>query len=160
VLHKSFATLFRELIDGPGQHGAWMLNGGDVGLLRSLDGLAAEDASAVPLAGGASIAAHVEHLRFGLSLMNRWARGEQDPWSSADWAASWRCVTVDDQEWVALRAAFGREAQAWLEALATPRECSETELNDVIGSVAHLAYHMGAIRQMNRSIRGPLADGG
>ena len=52
-----------------------VLNGGDTGLLRSLDHLSAAAASA-PSAGGPSIAAHVEHLRYGLSLMNRWAAGE------------------------------------------------------------------------------------
>jgi hypothetical protein len=31
------------------------------------------------------------------------------------------------------------------------------ELNGVIASVAHLAYHLGAIRQIDRSIQGPKA---
>jgi hypothetical protein len=38
------------------------------------------------------------------------------------------------------------EATRWLNALRTPREATERELNVVIGSVAHLAYHLGAIR--------------
>ena len=32
------------------------------------------------------------------------------------------------------------------------------ELNGMIGSVAHLAYHLGAIRQIDRSIGGPAAS--
>jgi hypothetical protein len=32
------------------------------------------------------------------------------------------------------------------------------ELNGVIASVAHLAYHLGAIRQIDRAIRGPSAE--
>ena len=39
-----------------------------------------------------------------------------------------------------------------------PREMSDVELNSVIGSVAHLAYHLGAIRQIDRSIQGPKAE--
>jgi hypothetical protein len=31
----------------------------------------------------------------------------------------------------------------------------EIELNGIIGSVAHLAYHLGAIRQINQTLRGP-----
>jgi hypothetical protein len=31
------------------------------------------------------------------------------------------------------------------------------ELNGVVASVAHLAYHLGAIRQIDRSIQGPKA---
>jgi hypothetical protein len=155
-LHRSLETLFRELIDGPDATAAWMLNREDVGLLGSLDKLTASAASAVP-AGGASIAAHVDHVRYGLSLMNRWSHGEPDPWSTADWTASWNRSVVNDEEWAALRQTLGAEARSWLDTLRAPRDYSETELNDVIASVAHLAYHFGAIRQIDRSIRGPLA---
>src|SRR5262245_13741915 len=63
-LHQSLETLFRELIDGPDANAAWMLNAGDTGLLRSLAALSAAAASTMPKAGGASIAAHVDHLRY------------------------------------------------------------------------------------------------
>ena len=157
MLPRSLDTLFRELIDGPDATAAWMLNGGDVGLLRSLDKLSATAASAAPVAGAATIAAHVEHLRYGLSLMNRWSQGERDPWSTADWTASWKRSVVNDQEWAALRQALATEARGWLQALSSPRDYNEMELNGVIASVAHLAYHFGAIRQIDRSTRGPLA---
>jgi len=155
TLHRSLETLFRELLDGPDVTAAWMLNGGDAGLLRSLDKLTAAAASAAPAAGGASIAAHVDHVRYGLSLMNRWRHGERDPWSTADWTESWNRSVVNDEGWVALRQALGAEARSWLETLSAPREYSEIELNGVISSVAHLAYHFGAIRQIDRTIRGP-----
>ena len=157
TLHRSLETLFRELIDGPHENAAWMLNAGDAGLLRSLDQLTASAASATPVDGGASIAAHVDHLRYGLSLMNRWSQGEHDPWSTADWTASWSRSVVNDQEWVALRQALAAQTRTWLDTLRARRDYSETELNGVMASVAHLAYHFGAIRQIDRSIRGPLA---
>jgi hypothetical protein len=157
ILHRSLETLFRELLEGPDAAAAWMLNGGDSGLLRSLDKLSASAASAAPVAGAASIAAHVDHVRYGLSLMNRWSQGERDPWSTADWTASWKRSVVNDQEWAALRKALGTEARIWLETLRSPRDYDEMELNGVIASIAHLAYHFGAIRQIDRSIRGPLA---
>jgi hypothetical protein len=157
MLSRSLDTLFRELIDGPDATAAWMLNGGDIGLLRSLDALSAAAASAVPTAGAASIAAHTEHLRFGLSLMNRWNHGERDPWSTADWTASWKRSVVNDQEWADLRQALATEARAWLQTFGAPRDYDEMELNGVIASVAHLAYHLGAIRQIDRSTRGPVA---
>ena len=43
-------------------------------------------------------------------------------------------------------------------ASATPREIDQSELNSVVGSVAHLAYHVGAIRQIDLSARGPSAN--
>jgi hypothetical protein len=156
-LHTSLEALFREVIDGPKPGAAWMLNSGDAGLLRSLDKLTAQAAS-TPHAGGASIAAHVDHCRYGLSLMNRWSQGERDPWATADWTESWTRSVVNDQEWAESRRALGAEARQWLAALGRPRDYTETELNNAMGSIAHLAYHFGAIRQMDRSIGGPLAS--
>jgi uncharacterized damage-inducible protein DinB len=156
-LHASLALLFAELTDGPPADAAYMLNATDPGLLQSLDRLSAAAASSVPPSGGASIAAHVDHLCYGLELMNRWSQGDADPWSGADWAASWRRTTVSEEQWAALRERLRAETRRWHAALQTPRELSALELNGVISSVAHLAYHLGAIRQIDRTIRGPAA---
>jgi hypothetical protein len=156
-LHDSLGLLFAELIDGPSAEAAYMLNRTDPGLLRSLDSLSAAAASSAPAAGGASIAAHVDHVRYGLELMNRWAEGDADPWTAADWTASWRRTTVSDEQWAALREQLRGETRRWHKALQTPRTMSMLELNGVIASVAHVAYHLGAIRQIDRSIRGPKA---
>lgn len=156
-LHASLSLLFAELIDGPSPDGAYMLNGGDAGLLRSLDRLSATAASTHSAAGGASIAAHVDHVCYGLDLMNRWSGGEANPWSSADWTASWRRTDVTETEWAALRQRLRDTTRRWRTALETPREMSALELNGVISSIAHLAYHLGAIRQIDRSIQGPKA---
>lgn len=155
-LARSLTTLLSELVDGAPITGAYVLNRGDQGLLRSLDRLSPEAASTISGAGS-SIAAHVDHLRYGLSLMNRWASGE-DPFSDADWGVSWRRTTVNELEWADLRADLRDETHRWLEALRRPRELDEVELSGVIGSVVHLAYHIGAIRQMDRTARGPSAD--
>ena len=64
-LHKTLAILFGELVNGPAADAAWMLNSGDEGLLRSLNRLTADAASSIPPSGGASIAAHVDHVRYG-----------------------------------------------------------------------------------------------
>jgi hypothetical protein len=157
AVHQTLVTLFRELVDGPAADAAWMLNGDDEGLLRSLDKLSAPAASRIAPGRGASIAAHVDHLRYGLSLMNRWSRGEADPWTTADWTASWSRSHVEEQEWGQRREELAAEVRAWMQALKSPREYSPFELNGVIASIAHLAYHMGAIRQIDRSIRGPAA---
>ena len=157
ALHSSLALLFAELTDGASPDEAYMLNRGDPGLLRSLDGLSAEAASRPSMPGAASIAAHVDHLCYGLDLMNRWSVGEADPWSSADWAASWRRITVTESEWSALRNRLREATRRWRKTLDTPRQMSALELNGVIASVGHLAYHLGAIRQIDRSLQGPKA---
>ena len=155
-LHASLARLASELVDGaPGE--AFMLNPGDPGLLRSLQQVSAADASRLPPNGAAPIVAHVDHVCYGLELMNRWSAGEQNPWSTADWTASWKRTSVTDEEWSALKARLSDATGRWQRALATPREMSAIELNGVIGSLAHLAYHLGSIRQIDRSLRGPHA---
>jgi hypothetical protein len=75
-----------------------------------------------------------------------------------DWTMSWRKNVVSDTEWQTLRVELRREADAWAEALRRPREVSDVEAAWMAGSVAHLAYHMGAIRQINRATGGPTAE--
>jgi hypothetical protein len=149
-------TLLSELVDGAPEGGAFMLNPGDAGLLRSLESLSAEDASQSS-DGGATIAAHVDHLRYGLSLMNRWSGGE-NPFRDADWSKSWETTSVSEDEWKQLRESLADEAHRWLTTLKAPREVMDIELNGMVGSIAHLAYHLGAIRQIDRTARGPKAN--
>jgi hypothetical protein len=47
------------------------------------------------------------------------------------------------------------EAHRWLQVLASPREVSAIELTGMIASIGHLGYHRGAIRQINKQVRGP-----
>lgn len=158
-LHESLETLFRELVDGPPSGPCYILNPGDPGLLRSLDGLTAAAASARPASGGASIAAHVDHVCYGFELMNRWGRGEPNPWADADWTASWGRTMVSDEEWAALRRRLKEVSRDYLETLRTPRELPEIARNGMIAGVAHLAYHLGAMRQIDPALKGPPADG-
>jgi hypothetical protein len=111
-------------------------------------------AASRPTATGSSLAAHVDHVRYGLSLMNRWSTGE-DPFGNADWGASWKKTTVTEDQWRTLRADLRTETARWLSALRTPRDVQDVELNGMIGSIAHLAYHLGAVRQIETSLRGP-----
>ena len=152
-------TLLSELVNGSPDPtvGTYMLNRGDQGLFRSLENVSAADASASSTGGG-SIAAHVDHLRFGLSLLNRWVAGEPAPWKGADWTASWKIGPIDDGQWSTLRDELRRETNLWIDTLATPREVGDREMSWIIGTVAHVAYHLGAIRQIDRATRGPTAE--
>lgn len=85
------------------------LNRADSGLLESLEKIPASAASATSHGGG-SIAAHADHLRYGLSLLNRRASEEETPWTDADWTANWRTSVATEDEWRTLRVALRREA--------------------------------------------------
>jgi hypothetical protein len=148
------ARLFSELVDGASKDGAFMLNSGDAGLLRSLDNLPAAEASR-SVNDGATIAAHAQHVRYGLSLMNKWAADGGNPFANAKWDEAWKVSAVSDGEWAEIRTGLREETKRWRDALRTPREAIDVELSGMIGSIAHLAYHLGAIRQINKSARGP-----
>ena len=147
--------LFTELVDGSNDpNGSFVLNSGDVGLLRSLERLSADEASQ-SVNDGATIAAHAQHLRYGLSLMNQWATQGGNPFANAKWDEAWRTAEVDANAWDEIRSGLGDEAHAWLRALGSTREVNDMELTGMISSIAHLAYHLGAIRQIAKRGRGP-----
>ena len=148
-------SLFSELVEGArGEGGAFILNSGDVGLLRSLEAITAADASR-SVNDGATIAAHAQHVRYGLSLMNRWASEGGDPVADATWDAAWKIATVDEPAWQDIRDGLQHEARHWLQVLASQRNVAPVEMTGMIASIAHLAYHLGAIRQISKGTRGP-----
>ena len=154
-VNQTLARLFSELIDGPDSRtGGFVLNTGDSGLMRSLDKLSAADASR-SVNDGATIAAHTQHLRYGLSLMNRWAAEGGNPFANAKWDEAWKTSGVDAAAWQEIKNGLADEARRWTQALSVPREVNEIELSGMIGSIAHLAYHLGAIRQIDKQARGP-----
>jgi len=151
----TLARLFTELVDGaPADGGAFILNSGDQGLLRSLDKLSPEEASR-RANDGATIAAHAQHLRYGLSLMNRWAAEGGNPFADATWDEAWKTSRVDEAAWAEIRSGLRDEAHRWLTTLGSPRRVADVEFAGMVASIAHLAYHLGAIRQIARDARGP-----
>ena len=152
---SSLRQLWTELADGTSGHdGAFVLNSGDIGLLRSIEKLSAADASR-SANDGATIAAHAKHLWYGLSLMNRWASEGGNPFADAKWDEAWKTSRVDESAWREIRSALADEARRWTSTLSSAREVNELELSGMIGSIAHLAYHLGAIRQIDKQTRGP-----
>lgn len=151
----ALTTLFAELVTGAPPGGdAFVLNSGDIGLLRSLDKLSASDASR-STNHGATIAAHAQHVAFGLSLMNRWTAEGGDPYADAKWDEAWKTSVVNESQWTAIRTSLRDEALQWLATLSADREVTTVELSGMIATIAHVAYHLGAIRQIDKSTRGP-----
>ncbi len=137
-VNKAMTRLFSELVDGVTGRGGYVLNRGDIGLLKSLEKISAADASR-SVNGGATIAAHAQHLRYGLSLMNQWASEGGDPFANAKWDEAWKMAAVDDAQWGEIRGGLHGEAERWQQILQTPREVNQ----------------VGAIRQINKDARGP-----
>ena len=157
LLPEVLSNLLRELVDGPPGEVAFVLNPGDRGLFASLAELSAAQAS-TRVNGRSSAAAHVQHLRFGLHVLNRWADGDANAFADATYAESWSHQEVNETEWRELREAFEHEVREWRSRLETPPFALDaTTLSGVVSSVAHTAYHMGAIRQLVPAAAGPPA---
>lgn len=152
----SLTAVMNELVNGTAPTGGYLLNRGDVGIVRAMAQLTAHEASLV-MNNGSSIAAHVAHVTYYTHIMNRWAAGE-NPWDTADWESSWLEPSVTSEEWELAQRDLARECTAWNKVLGQPREVTTAEFSGMIASIAHLAYHLGAIRQMDRRVRGPGAS--
>ena len=87
--------------------------------------------------------------------MNEWATNGGDPFANAKWDEAWKISAVDNATWQEIRNGLRGETQKWMEILKTPRDASGVELTGLISSIGHFAYHMGAIRQIHKSTRGP-----
>lgn len=137
--------LFAEAYEGPADSWSWFVNAApDAGVLGAIKPLTAAQASRTLTPGGRSIAAHAEHLRWSLDLVNRTIHGE--PWNP-DWSASWTVQEVTDEQWRTLRAAL-REAFNNLKTTLdhSPDLSDPMMLRGVFALAPHAAHHLGTIR--------------
>jgi hypothetical protein len=154
LLTAALTALLGELLDGPPDY-AFVLNPGDEGLLKSLARLSASEASARP-GGRSSVASHVHHLQYGLGLMNEWVQG-RNAFDDANYSASWTHQEVTEAEWRALRETLERNARQWRAGIGVRAEDDLESAKTAAGNVVHLAYHLGAIRQLTAAAAGPRA---
>jgi hypothetical protein len=148
VFHGAIVKLLIEIFEGPPGDEAYILNPGDSGLLRQLESISAATASTRPSPTKPPLAAHADHVLYGLSLLNRWMAGEENPWAGADWNASWRVVSVTEEEWRAMVSKLRQASTTWRERAAKRQDWNPVDAAGTISSVAHTAYHLGAIRQI------------
>ena len=153
VFQRALSNMLTEIFDGPPGQEAYLHNPGDPGLLRQLDTIGASAASKRPMPGKPTIAAHIDHVRFGLSILNRWAAGEANPWAGADWNGSWRRTAVTDDQWRTLRDGLRREVETWRKVVATRRSWDDMSAAAALSTAAHTAYHVGAIRQILAALK-------
>lgn len=158
VFQRALGKLLGEIFDGPPGSEAYLLNPGDPGLLRQLESVDAHAASTRPMPGKTTIAAHVDHVHYSFTLLNRWAAGEVNPWADADWNASWQRTTVTAEEWRTLQGNLRREAETWRTVAATRATWDDITAAGALSSAAHTAYHLGAIRQILAALELGTAD--
>jgi hypothetical protein len=143
---RAVMPILAEAYAGPANPASthFLNNEPDCGVFGTLDRLPAAAASTPPGPGRPTVAAHAEHLRFSLDVSNHWLRGTP---VKADWPASWAVQAVDEAEWLRLRERLRDEYAQFLELIDARPEVDEELLAGIVGTVAHAAYHLGALRQ-------------
>ena len=148
IFQRAVSKLLTEIFDGPPGTEAYILNPGDSGLLRQLETISAATASKQAIPGKPSIAAHVDHVHFGMSLLTRWISGEENPWADADWNGAWKRNAVTDDQWRTLRENLRKESNTWRKDVTTRTQWDDITAAGALSTIAHTAYHLGAIRQI------------
>jgi hypothetical protein len=140
VLNSVLVRSLEMALEGDEREGGWYN-----GLLFALENVSAEQASWAPAEGRPMVAAHAEHVRFTLEVVNAWLRGERP---EVDWAESWKVKQVDEARWEALKAGLRQQYQALLDLAQNRSAWREPGMSMMIDNIAHTAYHAGAIRQL------------
>jgi hypothetical protein len=118
---------------------------GFIGLLQTIK---AEEASRK--IAGTSIASHAHHVRFSLRESTTSIRGEN---AQVDWNESWNISLVNDAEWTKMRDEILKAYQDLREVIGSKASSSVEAFGGAAGVVAHMAFHLGAIRQKIALIR-------
>jgi hypothetical protein len=147
VITQLLAVL-KETVEGPGEGGSFFLDP-NTGLLQTLETLSLseqglERAFASPAPGRPSIAAHVKHTSFHMNAICAWPRGDH---SRRDWPSSFVLENHNAATWTALLEELKFEYQDFqsvIQEFATENEA----LGGAVGGIVHVAYHLGAIRQL------------
>lgn len=144
IIVNQLKTLLREGIQGPNKDWSYFTDPNSKGFLGTIESLSSTSASKTSGPHDNSVAAHAWHLSFALSANSDWIQGDHSP---KDWDESWRVQKVNDEEWVKIQSKLRQEYEEFFRVIETVDLSNEEVLGGVIGAIAHVAYHLGAIRQ-------------
>jgi hypothetical protein len=121
-------------------------------LFETLDGISAEQASRANSGGCATLAAHVNHVRFYLDVFEGYML--EQPQKAIDWRSSWQIAAVSADEWESLKMGL-RESYARVRRTMEGFDSWDNDhrLGGAVAIVVHTAYHLGEIRQMLCGLR-------
>ena len=146
---KEVLFILRETFEGSpeGQGSAYLDRG--IGVFATLETLSAADVSAE--VGGTTIVAHTEHAKFYLDRICEFLKGRTE---KVNWEQSWLIETVNETEWNFLREGMRKSYEAVTRCLSAEIETwNEDNIGDAVAIIAHTAYHLGAIRQILKSVK-------
>jgi hypothetical protein len=137
-------AVLKETMEGPGDGGSYFLDP-NTGLLKTLETLSLEQVFASAAPGRPSIAAHVKHTVFHLRVICAWPRGDR---SRRDWPASFVLENHEAATWVELLEELKLEYADFQSVIREFATRNDQDLGGAVGGIVHVAYHLGAIRQL------------
>ncbi len=144
VLFERLKDILRETYEGgiPGEGTEYLDHSS--GIRGTLGPLTAAQASRRP-DGHPSIAAHERHMAFHLRVVAEWVQGVR---KKRDWPGSFEPQTVTAEEWALIQQELEDARAEFLRAMKAlgPEQLAKDGAG--LGAIAHLAYHLGAIRKL------------
>ena len=145
IVRRQLLAILREGVEGPGAEWSYFTDHGTgAGLLGSLTGRDPEEVSVPGEGGRATVAGHVHHTGFGMEASTAFIRGDRSP---RDWGQSWKVTAVDGGEWKREMDVLRARYQALLRTMQEADLSTDEAFGGAVAAVAHVAYHLGAIRQ-------------
>ena len=147
--NEGVKKLLSETFEGPVGNVSWFTESKPgSGLFGTIDPLSAKEASV--LVEGVTIAAHTDHTRYHLWANNQLLEGKTQ---DLNWDESWEIGTVTRDEWERIKNGLHREYMQMTEHISEEQNLNSATSNILLGALAHATYHLGAIRQMVKSVK-------
>ena len=143
----ALSILFKETFEGMPTAEEQVYLAHDTGIFATLGKISAEKASTQ--FNGATIAAHSEHARFYIELLDNYLNKNM---RVVDFKQSWRVTTVSENDWDDLRENLSKVYRKTSETLEKNEVWGLDTITVAMGIIAHTAYHLGAIRQMTKAV--------
>jgi len=143
---RPLLSLWEEVVgDPPRGGGPSAVLDLNTGWTQTLAAVTAGEASRPVVPGGTSIAGQTAHATYYLELFEAIALG-RDP--KADWPRSFHPSVVGEAAWADLKARLFAVAERAAALVRGNPSWPEGHVRGALGSLVHLAYHLGAVRQM------------
>ena len=119
---------------------------GDAGYFGTLAKLDA--AAASRRVGATSVAAQVGHVTFAMRASAAFIAGDLNPPGLERWRQSWQVpAALDEPAWRRMRAELEAAYDRLRRTIEAQAASGPQPMGGAIGAIAHVAYHLGAIKQ-------------
>ena len=145
----SFFARLEETFEGTPKEQPGFYLDTSTSLFSSVQGLTADHASISLGQNEATIAAHLNHLRFYFRVLMDFVGGNT---KIVSWSDSWKLKEVNDEEWSQLRTNVRKQYEAMKEMLKDFDDWDGKRIGAALAIVVHSSYHLGAIRQIIKTI--------